>query len=86
VPPFSAYVALLLASILPRVESPLPETVGLGLPITAAGVGGVLMGVLFARSPPPRRERAINLGGFWGFAIGSLAYVVALLAQVLSQL
>jgi hypothetical protein len=38
---------LLSGIVLPRVEDPWPETVGLGLPFTLAGAGGVLAGVLF---------------------------------------
>ena len=79
------YIVLFLAVGLPRVESPLPETVGLSLPLTAAGAAGVLAGLAFIRARPAKRERAINYGGLLGFAAGALFYLVSLAAQLLSS-
>ena len=76
------FVALLLASVLPRVEDPIPESVGLWLPIEMAGAGVVLLGIAFLRSSPARREKAISIGGSVGFGLGVLIYLIALVAQL----
>lgn len=78
------FVALLLGAVLPRVEDPIPESVGLGLLIEMAGAGVVLVGIAFLRAPPARREKAISIGGVVGFGVGVLIYLVALVAQLFS--
>jgi hypothetical protein len=78
------YLLLLVASLLPRVEDPLPDEIGLGVLLIMAGAGGVLGGVLFAFSAKERREWAINRGGVIGFGIGFAYYLAALLVQVAS--
>jgi len=86
VPVFFSFLALLLASFLPRVEDPLPDRIGLGLPFAAAAAGGVLAGMIFVRSAPARRERAMRWGGLAGFGLGAVVYLVALLVQVASEI
>jgi len=41
VPAFAPYLLLVLVSTLPRVEDPIPETIGFGSIVFAAGAGGV---------------------------------------------
>lgn len=77
---------LLLFAVVPRVEDPWPDTVGLWLPFSTWGVGMALAGVVFNRATQERREDAIRWGGFWGFVVGVLLYVLALLVQVISSL
>jgi hypothetical protein len=73
---------LLLASVLPEVESPLPPRIGLGFPFSSAGAGSVLVGIAHIASSPPRRDRAIRMGALVGFALGAGLYFAALLVQV----
>lgn len=72
----------MLVSALPRVEDPIPETIGFGSIVFAAGAGGVVAGVVYARSPAAQRDEAVRKGGLWGFWIGLLLYLLALFAQV----
>lgn len=76
----------LAASILPHVENPLPESIGLGFPFTVSGAGSMLAGVINAETPQRQRERAMNRGGVYGFWIGGLLYALSLLTQVVSGL
>ncbi|HSK49895.1 MAG TPA: hypothetical protein VK889_05295 [Solirubrobacterales bacterium] len=80
------YLLLLLGSFVPRVEDPLPNEIGLGHLFYAAGMGGVLGGVLFAWSTERRRDSAIKWGGVCGFVLGAALYLLALLVQVGSHL
>jgi hypothetical protein len=75
-------LGLLLASISPQVEDPLPDRIGLGLPFATAGAGGVLAGIARAGASPARRDQAINRGGLIGFVGGVILYLVALIIQV----
>jgi hypothetical protein len=86
VPWFPSLAAVLLASALPRVEDPIPESVGLGLLIEKAGAGVVLVGIAFLRASPARREKAINIGGLVGFGFGALVYLIALVVQLFSRI
>lgn len=71
--------------LLPRVETPIPETIGLGAIFTIAGAGGVLMLVLASLGgfPDARRDAWGRWGIVGGFAVGSLFYVLALAVQLL---
>lgn len=73
---------LFVGSILPRVEDPLPDTIGLGFPFALAGAGGVLASVIYADANEDRRDRAIRSGGIAGFWVGAGIYLISLLAQV----
>jgi len=77
---------LLVLAILPRVEDPWPDTIDLGFPFATAAAGCVLAGAMWFLAAEKERERAIKLGGFLGFAVGSVFYLVSLLAQVMSSL
>lgn len=72
----------LLILLLPQVESPIPERIGLGLPVTFAGVGGMLLGFVHVSSPPDVRDRWIRCGGLIGFLLGVVLYLALLVAQL----
>jgi hypothetical protein len=71
--------------VLPKVEDPIPNTIGLGSIFTVAGAGGVLLLVLASMLglPDARRDAWGRRGMTAGFAIGSAIYLLALLVQVL---
>ena len=69
---------------LPRVEDPWPESVGLDLPFSAAGVGGVLGNVVAAGRTPEERARVTGVCGLWFFRLGALAYLLLAVNQILS--
>jgi len=78
-----ASLAHLLANAFPpRVENPLPESIGLDAPFVSAGMGGVLLGILFSPARQATRERAMRWGALVGFVLGAGLYAFALLAQV----
>jgi hypothetical protein len=77
---------LLVLALLPRVENPWPETIGLNLPFVTGTAGAALAGVVRFRAAQDRRERAILLGGFVGFLVGAVLYLISLAAQVASSL
>ena len=77
---------LLVLAVLPRVEDPWPDTIGLELPLVTATAGGVLAAVVSSLAKWDKQERAITLGGLVGFYLGSTFYVIALLVQVASGL
>ena len=77
---------LLALLVLPRVENPWPETIGLGFLATAAGTGALLAVLAFATSDPRRRERAVLWGTVIGFSVGGAFYLISLAAQLLSDL
>jgi hypothetical protein len=76
---------ILLSVLLPRVEDPIPETIGVSAIFSAAGAGGVL--ALAAGSmlglPEGQQDALARRGVNLGFAGGVLFYVVALVGQVL---
>jgi hypothetical protein len=76
--------ALVLASFLPRVEDPWPDTMGLDFLFAAAGAGGVLASVFYAGGSRSDRDEAIRNGGLCGFWLGALFYGLSLLNQVTS--
>jgi len=49
--------SLVLALLLPRVENPWPETIGIGLPFAIAGAGGVLAGALYVGDSKAGHDR-----------------------------
>lgn len=79
-------ILLIVLSLLPEVENPWPESIGLELPAEMAGVGGVSATVLFAGASKNRREKATLYGGLWGFYLGALLYAVSLLDRIISGL
>jgi hypothetical protein len=79
---FKVVTASLLGSIIPRVENPLPDTIGLELPFATAAAGGVLATVLFANAPQSRRDWQVRRLGLLGFYLGVVVYVITLAVQV----
>jgi hypothetical protein len=77
---------LVVLAILPRVEDPWPETIGVELPFATAAAGSILAGVAYSLASQEKWERAIKLGGLFGFCIGSVLFFVSLPAQVVSGL
>lgn len=71
--------------MLPRVEDPVPETIGLGTIFSVAGAGGVLLLVLAAMLglPDRRRDAWGRRGMTVGFIVGLAVYLIALLVQLL---
>ncbi|HEX6666060.1 MAG TPA: hypothetical protein VF081_05650 [Solirubrobacterales bacterium] len=76
------FVALLAGALLPRVESPVPESIGLSLPFVLAGAGGVLAGVFVPARPAKRRDRWIIRAGRIGFGLGLGFYLLSLAIQL----
>ncbi len=72
-------------ALLPRVEDPIPDTIGVGVLFSFAGAGGVLavvVGSMFGISDS-RQNRWARLGVSFGFALGALLYGTALIGQLL---
>lgn len=76
------YLLLLLGSLVPPAEDPLPEAIGLPAVFALAGAGGVVASVICFRSSEAKRERWIKRGGFIGFVLGLAWYLLALAVQV----
>lgn len=79
----------LLASVLPRVEDPIPETIGLGTVFAIAGACGVIGAILGGLDRlRTREEHNRDWWTSWGLAtglfIGTVFYLLSLIAQVLS--
>jgi hypothetical protein len=74
-----------LIAALPRVENPLPESVGLDLPFSAAGIGGLIGNVYAAGRTPEEQAKIIALVGLWFFRLGVLGYLFLLANQLLSS-
>lgn len=73
--------------MLPKVESPNPETIGL---TTIVGVGTTLGMTFFVvatilRLPDAKREKWGKTGVFIGFGLGVAFYLVALVIQLLCR-
>jgi hypothetical protein len=73
----------IFASILPKVEDPWPSSIGMDLPFTIAGAGGVFGAVVSFHIKPEGRDKAVMLGGLIGFWAGALFYFVALANQLI---
>ena len=73
-----------LNAFLPRVEDPIPDTIGLGAIFSAAGAGGILLLALasLVGLPDTQRDAWGRKGMVGGLLVGSLLYVVALAAQL----
>jgi hypothetical protein len=76
---------LSLVALLPRVEDPLPDTIGVGIIFNTAGAGGVVMLVLGSMLGVSTAELDAwaRRGVSSGFAVGALFYATALVGQVL---
>ncbi|HEX5375945.1 MAG TPA: hypothetical protein VFW48_07280 [Solirubrobacterales bacterium] len=76
---------MLLTAILPRVEDPIPDTIGIGALFGAAGAGGVLAvvaGSMLGVSDA-QQNRWARAGVSFGFAAGAIIYAGALIGQLL---
>jgi hypothetical protein len=82
--PTLALLLIVMASILPEAESPLPDRIGPTVLIEWAGAGAVVGGIISFRSSTPKRDRVIGWCGLTGFVAAAVLYAVALFAQVFS--
>ncbi len=76
---------MLLIAILPRVEDPIPDTIGVGALFSAAGAGGVLAvvaGSMLGISDG-QQNRWARMGVSLGFVAGAVVYAIALVGQLL---
>lgn len=71
--------------LFPRVDDPIPETIGVGVIFSIAGAGGVLLLVVasLAGFPDERRDAWGRRGVVGGFIAGLLLYFIALVVQLL---
>ena len=69
---------------LPKVEDPIPGTIGLGDLVSLAGAGGVL-GAVLSIARPQKRDLFVSLGTFLGFCFGCGLYALSLAVQLLSS-
>jgi hypothetical protein len=74
-----------LVSLLPRVEDPIPNTIGVGIIFSMAGAGGVVMLVLGSMLGMSAAELDAwaRRGVSMGFVAGALFYAAALIGQIL---
>ncbi len=74
-----------LVSLLPRVEDPIPDTIGVGIIFSIAGAGGVVMLVLGSMlgMSPKELDAWARRGVSIRFAAGTLFYIAALVRQIL---
>lgn len=71
--------------MLPSVENPVPETIGLGTIVSLAGsfaTIGFLLATALKRSDTERNEWSAY-GVVVGFCLGAIVYLVALVAELL---
>jgi hypothetical protein len=74
-----------LVSLLPRVEDPIPDTIGVGFIFSMAGAGGVVMLVfgsmlgMSAAELDAWARRGVSIG----FMAGAFLYAAALVEQIL---
>jgi uncharacterized membrane protein len=73
-----------LAVVLPHVEDPWPRSVGLGMPFTAAGVGGIFGNVATVGRSAEDQARSTSQWGTRFFWLGMLGYILLLFNQLLS--
>lgn len=74
-----------LVSLLPRVEDPIPDMIGVGFIFSTAGAGGVVMlvfGSMLGLSAA-ELDAWTRRGVCMGFVAGALFYAAALLGQIL---
>jgi hypothetical protein len=79
---WSLEFALLLASVLPAVENPWPDTIGIELPFAFAGAGGVLADLKNAHASGPERDEEVRKGGIRAFRVGATFYAIAVINQL----
>ena len=79
----AVHAILWLASVFPRAESPWPESVGIELPLSFAGAGGLLGSFAFPGRAADERDRASRKLSTSGFLLGAGLYLLSLGHQVL---
>jgi hypothetical protein len=63
------FLAAMIARVaLPHVQSPWPESIGLGFPFAMAGAAGVLVSMIQPEASQADRDRAIRLGNPLGLS------------------
>jgi hypothetical protein len=74
-----------LTTLLPRVEDPIPDTIGVGIIFSMAGAGGVVMLVLgsMLEMSAADLDAWARRGVYMGFIAGALFYAAALIGQLL---
>lgn len=73
--------------MLPKVENPIPETIGLGTVIAlgaAMGMSALVIAIVL-RFPDAQRDTWSRLGLAGGFLFGLVFYLTALVAQLLCR-
>jgi hypothetical protein len=72
---------------MPEVESPIPDTIGVGTIIGAATAGGILLLVLAIAvgASPAQRTALAEYGIAGGFVLGLILYMTALAVQLLCR-
>lgn len=80
---FAAFVA---GALLPSIDNPLPDSIGLGFPFTMAGAFGVFVGTVLPEGSAEWRDPAIRRAGRLGFLFGGGVYVLSLVNQLTFQL
>ncbi len=75
-----------IGAILPRVEDPWPERIGLGFPFMTSGAAAVAAGAFLVEMRPARRDRIVSRFSQAGFWVGAALYLLSLLNQVASNL
>ena len=70
--------------MLPSVENPLPETIGVGTIFSVAGACGTfaLFLATMLNYPAPQRDAWHRVGTSSGFVLGTIIYFTALLIQL----
>lgn len=71
--------------MLPSVESPVPETIGLGMIFSVAGacgMAGLFLGTILKR-PSTTRDEWSSYGMALGFCFGAGFYLIALAVELL---
>jgi hypothetical protein len=79
------YLLLLVSSVLPQVEDPIPGEVGIEFPFAIAGGVALLAGLVRFRAATEQREEAVKWGGLIGFGLGSAFYLLAAVVQLASS-
>jgi len=79
------HALLWLGNVVPRAEGPLPDSIGLSFPFTAAGAGGVIGGLVRPGATAPQRDRLVSVLSAWFFWGGTVVYGVVFAYQLLSK-
>jgi hypothetical protein len=78
-----AHAVVWFASVFPHAESPWPRSVGIDLPLSFAGAGGLFGGLAVPDRTPEERDHVSRRLSTAGFLIGAALYLLSLGHQVL---